>query len=152
MTKKIKVYGESIELTDNTTVWKFDHRPGGWVIASCKDKNGKTIRKRIYYTELQKNFWVNINGKVSCGKFEDTRKSSSATQTNDDLVAQFPGKVRKILVEEGDQVKEGESLILIEAMKMEFTIKAPFAGIIKEVLVKAGQQLSPGDVYFNMKA
>jgi biotin carboxyl carrier protein len=48
------------------------------------------------------------------------------------------------LVREGDQVAEGAPLMLLEAMKMEFSIKAPFNGTVKKLCVQEGQQLSPG--------
>ena len=45
------------------------------------------------------------------------------------------GKIRKILVKDGDQVEMGTPLVLVEAMKMEFSIKAPSKGTVKKILV-----------------
>lgn len=61
-----------------------------------------------------------------------------------DLVTQMPGKVVKIAVKVGDQVKEGETLLILEAMKMENEIKASVAGTVKAVHVKEGQALEQG--------
>jgi acetyl-CoA/propionyl-CoA carboxylase biotin carboxyl carrier protein len=81
----------------------------------------------------------------------DQRAASGASGGTDaDLVAQFPGKVRKILTAVGTLVAEGEPLILVEAMKMEFAIKAPFAGTITKILVAEAQQLAPGDRFLDM--
>jgi hypothetical protein len=48
------------------------------------------------------------------------------------------GKVVKVLVKEGDQVEAGQSLLILEAMKMEHTIKAPVRGKVKGILYRAG--------------
>ena len=50
-----------------------------------------------------------------------------------DIGASMPGTVSKVLVKEGDRVKQGENLILTEAMKMETTIQAPQAGVVKHL-------------------
>jgi len=56
----------------------------------------------------------------------------------------MPGKVVKLLVEPGDQVAEGEGIIIIEAMKMENEIQCRNPGIIKTVHVEAGQTVEGG--------
>jgi biotin carboxyl carrier protein len=58
--------------------------------------------------------------------------------------AQIPGLITKIFHEVGDNVKEGEPLFLIEAMKMENEIKAPLSGVIQRIAVKAGQTVEKG--------
>jgi pyruvate carboxylase subunit B len=56
----------------------------------------------------------------------------------------MPGQVLRILVTEGQQVKTGQALIALEAMKMEQTIKAAMDGIVGKVLVKQGEIVAPG--------
>jgi 3-methylcrotonyl-CoA carboxylase alpha subunit len=60
------------------------------------------------------------------------------------LVAPMPGKVIQVLVEAGAQVKKGEALLILEAMKMEHTITAPADGIVTEILFAAGEQVLEG--------
>ena len=50
--------------------------------------------------------------------------------------AKMPGKVIKIPVTAGSEVKKGETVIVLEAMKMENEIKASYDGVVKEVYVK----------------
>ncbi len=57
----------------------------------------------------------------------------------------MPGKILKILVKEGDQVKTGQGLLVLEAMKMENEIPAPKDGIVKKILVKEGDTVNTGD-------
>jgi len=63
-----------------------------------------------------------------------------------EIGASIPGTVAKILVQEGDQVKVGQSLIIVEAMKMESQIIAPANGKILRVAVKEGQQVKNGEL------
>ena len=55
------------------------------------------------------------------------------------VAAPMPAQVRAIQVAEGDTVEKGDTLVLIEAMKMEIQIKAPVSGKVLHILVKAGQ-------------
>lgn len=59
-------------------------------------------------------------------------------------VTQMPGKVVKIAVKVGEAVKKGQTLIILEAMKMENEIKSAHDGTVKAVLVKEGDILEQG--------
>ena len=61
------------------------------------------------------------------------------------LVAPLPGKITHIAVQAGAQVQAGDTLIVIEAMKMENEFKASAAGTVVEVRVQPGQAVNPGD-------
>ena len=58
--------------------------------------------------------------------------------------APMPGNVLKVEVKEGDKVKPGQLLIILEAMKMENEIVAPRAGIVAQIVVKAGEKVDTG--------
>jgi pyruvate carboxylase len=60
--------------------------------------------------------------------------------------ASIPGTVAKVLVREGEQVKAGQGLIVIEAMKMETHVVAPIAGTVATVKVREGQQVKSGEL------
>lgn len=60
------------------------------------------------------------------------------------LITQMPGKVVKLMKKEGDKVTKGETVLILEAMKMENEIKAGADGMIKSVNVKEGQALEAG--------
>jgi propionyl-CoA carboxylase alpha chain len=57
------------------------------------------------------------------------------------LVAPMPGKVVKVLVTEGQEVTAGAALVVLEAMKMEHTVRAAEAGIVRELHVAVGDQV-----------
>ncbi|MHB8440286.1 MAG: acetyl/propionyl/methylcrotonyl-CoA carboxylase subunit alpha [Acidimicrobiales bacterium] len=60
------------------------------------------------------------------------------------LLAPLPGTVVKVRVAVGDSVAHGDTLVAIEAMKMEHEVHAPAAGIVREVHVEAGEQVEAG--------
>lgn len=62
------------------------------------------------------------------------------------LVAPLPGVVTDIKVTVGAQVIEGETIAILEAMKMENDLFAEVSGTVSEILVQKGQQVSTGDV------
>jgi acetyl-CoA carboxylase biotin carboxylase subunit len=58
----------------------------------------------------------------------------------------MPGKVLKILVEAGQQVSAGDPLIILEAMKMEHTMRAAINGVVESILVIDGEVVGPGQL------
>ena len=67
-------------------------------------------------------------------------RESFSTKTNV-IISKIPGKVMSLLVKEGDTIKEGDLVLVLEAMKMENQILAPRDGIVKETLVKKGDNI-----------
>lgn len=68
------------------------------------------------------------------------------------LTAPMPGKVVAVLAAGGKQVKKGEPLVIMEAMKMEHTIAAPSDGLVEEVLYQVGDQVADGAPLLAFKA
>ena len=68
-----------------------------------------------------------------------------------DIGASIPGTVAKVLVKAGDNVKAGQSLIIIEAMKMETQIAAPVGGKVANINVQEGQQVKNGELLMQLE-
>ncbi len=62
------------------------------------------------------------------------------------IEAPLPGSIFKIVSKEGDQVKKGDVLMIMEAMKMENNILAESDGIVKTIKVKEGESVLQGDI------
>lgn len=96
-----------------------------------------------------KEFQIKINGKqvkVSAKDrfdllLEKMGMSDLAAQKINDLKAPMPGLILDILVKEGDEVKKGDQLLILEAMKMENMLKAPADATIKTINVVKGKNV-----------
>ena len=62
------------------------------------------------------------------------------------VTSPLPGNILNLNVKEGDAVKAGQLLVLIEAMKMENEVLAPCDGVVKQIAVAKGQMVATGDV------
>lgn len=69
-------------------------------------------------------------------------KDASGESAADGCVAPMPGKVLRVLVQVGESVEANAPLLVLEAMKMEHTIRAPHAGVIGELRVIPGDQVT----------
>jgi biotin carboxyl carrier protein len=80
------------------------------------------------------------------------RKQAGLTVTNHGttMKAPMPGLIVKLMCAVDDRVKKGDSLLLIEAMKMENELKAPADGIIKEIHVQSGKPVDKGQILITL--
>ena len=62
-----------------------------------------------------------------------------------DVEAHITGTVWKIEVAVGDSVQEGDTVVILESMKMEMPVEAEDPGVVKEILCEEGQSVSEGD-------
>ncbi|MBW2116161.1 MAG: acetyl-CoA carboxylase biotin carboxyl carrier protein subunit [Deltaproteobacteria bacterium] len=67
-------------------------------------------------------------------------------QAPGDVTPPMPSVVVRIMVEEGDLVKKGQGLIVVTAMKMETTLKAPYNGRVTAIKTTVDAKVAPGDI------
>ncbi|HEV2177263.1 MAG TPA: biotin/lipoyl-containing protein [Terriglobia bacterium] len=70
--------------------------------------------------------------------------SADAGRGPQEIVAPMPGRIVKVLVKEGHEIKSGEGLVVVEAMKMQNEIRAPRAGRVESVYVMEGEGVETG--------
>lgn len=75
-----------------------------------------------------------------------TRGGATGSEDGHTLRAPMPGRITSVSVAPGDVVAPGDTLVVVEAMKMENELKANAAGTVREVLVQAGAAVNAGDV------
>ena len=63
----------------------------------------------------------------------------------EEVLAEMVANVWKVLVKEGDEVSEGDTLVILESMKMEIPVEATVGGTISEVAVQEGGVVQEGD-------
>jgi acetyl/propionyl-CoA carboxylase alpha subunit len=81
-----------------------------------------------------------------------SRYPSAATAASEESASSpMPGQVLRILVEPGHEVHPGQPLVILEAMKMEQTVRAHAEGVVDAVLVKPGQLVAPGQTLVHVR-
>lgn len=116
-----------------------------------------------------KTYHIKLNGKVYEVEIEEVKegqnvaatstpkeepqqevKNSQPVSSGESITAPMPGTITNILVKEGDNVKKGQVLAILEAMKMENEIVAPHDGAVKAISVDKGQNVNPGETLLKM--
>jgi biotin carboxyl carrier protein len=97
-------------------------------------------------------YQVTVNGVAFEIALRDPKQLRHQTGAGEDLdgpasvTAPMPGKLVRLIVAEGDFVKEGQGLAVVEAMKMQNELKAPKSGTVERLCVVEGQAVNAGEV------
>ncbi|GHA34589.1 hypothetical protein GCM10007103_15050 [Salinimicrobium marinum] len=122
-------------------------------------KDSRSFEAQILKSNfLQREYEVKINS--STYKIEISNEldllikemglSIRASQVINNIKAPMPGLILDVNVKEGEKVKEGDYLLVLEAMKMENSLTAPRDGIVKSVTVKVGQTVEKNQLLIEM--
>jgi acetyl/propionyl-CoA carboxylase alpha subunit len=101
--------------------------------------DGRRVTARVSSDRARR--WVTVAGQT----FVLTRSSGARrgghghAHTAGELLAPMPGQIRAVNVSEGETVTRGQTLLVLEAMKMEIRVQAPADGIVKKLFVNQGQ-------------
>lgn len=108
--------------------------------------NGQMVKG--FFEQVGKNFWVHVNGKTFKYETESKKRgkaSKVAVSNPNEITAPMPGKVTAIKKSSGE-VAHGDVVIMMEAMKMEYSLKANLNGRLKKIYVKEGDQVTQGQL------
>lgn len=106
------------------------------------DDEGK--RRRAAVVSDSSTVWIFLDGDTYAVPREARTVSRSKGKGAGDVRAPMPATVVSIAAAPGQTVTEGETLIVLEAMKMELPIKAPRAGVVKAIHCAKGELVQPG--------
>ena len=104
------------------------------------------VNGKAYAVKLDSDNKVSVNGKSYDIDVKSGIESKSSTSSSDgeEIKAGLPGNVLRIEVSEGQEVAEGDVLLVVEAMKMETEVKSPKAGTVQSILVSQGDKVVTG--------
>ena len=118
-------------------------------------RNNKSYRVEVeYHSPEEKKLIIKVNGNSYSlsvkDQYDELLHQLGLDNLNvtkvAELKAPMPGLVLKILVSEGDEIKKGDNILVLEAMKMENIIKSPADVIIKSVKVKPSDKVEKNQV------
>ncbi|WP_316840757.1 acetyl-CoA carboxylase biotin carboxyl carrier protein subunit [Pedobacter gandavensis] len=159
---KVKVneqYKFDVAVSDKTIL--VDGQPLGIDVKEVSTNIQHIIYQHKSYTvevvdreEGGKQTTVKVNGNLYQVELEDQYDQLlkqlgmdiGATQKVQEIKAPMPGLVLQLMVVEGQEVNKGDSLLVLEAMKMENIIKSPAAGIVKRILVQKGDKVEKNGI------
>lgn len=104
-----------------------------------KIKSGYILRDGV-------NYWFHVDGRTFYLEDTTARSTKKMMMGSQPLqvVAPMPGKIIKTLVSPGKTVKAGEVVVVMQAMKMEYSLKAEVSGIVRSVNCKEEDQVQLG--------
>lgn len=161
---KINVNQSIFEIEKEKENLKINGEPLAWdIIKVGKDEFHILYQDRSYNAEIikadhaEKSFIIKINGNTYSLAAQDRfdllleklGMGKAASQKLNDLKAPMPGLIMEILVKEGDVVKKGDNLLILEAMKMENIIKSAGEGTIKAVRIQKGERVEKNQLLIN---
>lgn len=118
-------------------------RGAGGEVVLREPSSGKTTRAVVRRDREAVLIW--LDGKVHRVARSRGRKGRAHGAHDTALEAPMPGTCREVLVSEGETVKKGQRLVILEAMKMEHELKSPRDGVVKSVRCKKGGPVAPGE-------
>lgn len=97
--------------------------------------------------------WIHFQGRTFIyeGSKKQFGKKSKQKDSAGELFSPMPGKITKVLKNQGDQVQQGEVVLVMEAMKMEYTLKSDVAGLIEQMNCQVGDQVALGKLLVKIK-
>ena len=98
-----------------------------------------TLNKRVYEVEVEQGEAMLVDAAPAPAAAAPAAVAAGAV-----VKSPMPGNILKIQVSQGQQVKEGDVLIILEAMKMENEIVAPKTGSVAQIIVTKGQVVETG--------
>ena len=117
------------------------------------DGEEKTVLAQV----IDQKFWCCIDSATHCFELVDlsstgTTRNQKAKLKNSHLItAPMPGKITKIFVQQGSPVEKSEPLLVMEAMKMEYTLKSDMKTMVEKINVKVGDQVSLGHLLIELR-
>jgi len=132
----------AVHLSGEVRDYALIHVDGGSLTYDCAGH-----RARAVVVPGRKGLTVFLGGHAYPVGLPDTLSADEeAGGAGDQLIAPMPGLVKVLSAAAGDTVTKDQPLVILEAMKMEHTLKAPRDGVIGEVLVAEGEQVTDGTV------
>lgn len=122
---------------------------------------GKSYRAELLHADQNnKAFTIKINGSKYQIQLADAYDQMVArlglgevvSKAAKDVIAPMPGLILQLMVEAGETIKEGQALLILEAMKMENVIKANADGTIASIEVEQGMAVEKGQLMIKMEA
>ena len=139
--------------------WKYYNQVFGETICASEiktfsSKEGMLNGKRFFYSkDIEKNLWIYFEGRRYFLKKQpySWELQNKKNHTGNLVVAPLTGTIKQMEVCVGDEIEEGEKLIVLEAMKMEYAVCSPRKGIIEKIHCSLNEVMQVDSVLIELK-
>ncbi|MCB9025815.1 MAG: acetyl-CoA carboxylase biotin carboxyl carrier protein subunit [Bdellovibrionaceae bacterium] len=103
----------------------------------------------VWAEKIKNQLWFHFKGKTQCVEFKSKKNRRESTEDfieTGEIKAPMPGKIKKIFKVNGDSVTKGETIVIMEAMKMEYSLEADVDGTIEEIDIDENSQVNVGQI------
>lgn len=152
----ITTQSTEVALNDKSLAWDLQRLPDGTFSILANGKSYNAIVEDIDRSTKQLTMKVNGNSYSLTIKepidqlLQKMGLNIGQAKKADSIKAPMPGLVLKILVEEGQQLKKGDPVLILEAMKMENVFKAPADAVVKAIKVLERKAVEKGEVLIEL--
>lgn len=115
----------------------------------AKDKKRMLARGMM----LGQTLWLHVNGETWVIENKKRKKASTSHNVSEEneVLAPMPGKILRLAVKAGEAVEKDQVMVVMEAMKMEYSLVAPKAGRVEIVNCSEGQQVELGRILVRLE-
>jgi biotin carboxyl carrier protein len=155
-----------VTVNETKTHWRVGYKPEGkdWIYHQIRKEDYMSLDQTVSFLFRESSYLVDVIAKgteytvYTRGAYKSLKvyneekllheslKAGGGFGGGANLSSGMPGKIVKVFVKPGDEVKEGDPLLIMEAMKMENEMRASAPSKIKDVMVKAGDNVESGAV------
>ncbi len=134
-----RIYDLDIMMVENGA-YSILHKGKSYNIEAIPDANAK----KYTVNTILNSYEVELVDAAS--RYSRSRQGGEEASGDGQIVAPMPGKIVSVMAEPGMEVKEGDTLVIVSAMKMESEYKAGKDGVVQEVLVKNDDTIDGGQI------
>lgn len=155
-----------VTVNETKTHWRVGYKPEGkdWIYHQIRKEDYMNLDQTVSFLFRESSYLIDVIAKgteytvYTRGAYKSLKvyneekllheslKAGGGFGGGANLSSGMPGKIVKVFVKPGDEVKEGDPLLIMEAMKMENEMRASAPSKIKDVMVKAGDNVESGAV------
>jgi len=155
--KSVNILNDAELKIDNKKYnYEISHVNNNTYLLKCGNKYFEIVAEKVnneHFSVLLNGYHINAVVRTSLQEMAIHLLEEAQTATHHQFVvkAPMPGMILKVKKQDGDAISQGESIIILEAMKMENDLRSPASGIITGIGVEEGKAVEKGAILFSIE-
>ena len=117
------------------------------------ERKWKEKNYRLYVRRDKDSLWVHFQGRTWLWKSKKPlqKNQKKIKKKKELIITELPGKIQRLCVKKGDQVKKGQNFLILSSMKIEYTFRAEGEAHVEEIFCEKGQTVNSGEKLIKVK-